>query len=31
MRHAWLIPVIAGIVLLALLPFLSPYLQDLVV
>ena len=31
MRHAWLVPVIAGIVLLALPPYLSPYLQDLVV
>ncbi len=30
-RHAWLVPTVAGIVLLALPPILSPYLQDLVV
>ena len=31
MRRAWLVPVVAGVVLLVLPPALSPYLQDLVV
>ncbi len=31
MKHAWLSPIAAAIVLLALPPFLSPYLHDLVV
>ena len=31
MRRAWIVPVAAGIALLALPPLLSPYLQDLVV
>ena len=31
MKNAWLVPVVAGIALLALSPFLSPYLHDLVV
>ncbi|HEY9240277.1 MAG TPA: branched-chain amino acid ABC transporter permease, partial [Burkholderiaceae bacterium] len=31
MKHAWLVPVVAGAALLALPPFLSPYLHDLVV
>lgn len=31
MKHPWLVPVVAGIVLLALPAWLSPYLQDLAV
>jgi branched-chain amino acid transport system permease protein len=31
MKHSWIIPLLAGLVLLALPPVLSPYLQDLVV